>query len=199
MAIVITSLAKPENVVATLQAGGTLLANQTYYLVVTAINVNQPSYYIGKTGVKSAPSTEISFTTDSTNRSVNVTWDAVTGAAAYNVYISTTSSYFFYINGGGKYGGGTTTTTNSYTITTPPNYGVMDTLGISLPGNISGWLGTIRVDISGNETLQSIYDAIVAAGFGDYVYKDSSIFAIKGTAFETDEIKVQRLEVQRSL
>jgi len=57
----------------------------------------------------------------------------------------------------------------------------MDTLGISLPGNISGWLGTIRVDISGNETLQSIYDAIVAAGFGDYVYKDSSIFAIKGT------------------
>jgi len=83
MAITITSLAKPENVVATLQAGGTLLANQTYYLVVTAINVNQPSYNIGKTGVKSAPSTEISFTTDSTNRSVNVTWDAVTGNTYY--------------------------------------------------------------------------------------------------------------------
>jgi hypothetical protein len=191
MAITITSLTAPTNVVATLTPGGTLDANTTYYVVVCAKNENTAGYYITKTCAQSDASVEISFTTDTVNRSATITWDAVTGAVTYNVYGSKVSGYYYY-NTNAVYRSGrfatslaaNTTTTNSYNILANPTQYPFDTTGstTNLNFGVSKYKGIISVAISGTETLSSIYNQIVTAGFGDYVYYDGyNNFLIKGT------------------
>ena len=190
MAITINSIAAPTNLTATLTAGGSLLPNTTYYVVVCAKNENTVGYYTTKSGVFSDASIEISFTTTTTELSAIINWVAVIGALAYNVYLSRTSGVYVANNdNSGRLAAGNgvnSCTINTYTITSHPTVTgqalyVMDTIGTSnLPFNISKNLGTINVQITGNETLLSIYNAIVAAGFGNYVYFDGTSFLIKG-------------------
>jgi hypothetical protein len=90
MAVTITKIDKITNVAATLQTGGSLLPNTTYYVRVTGRNQNFNLYCFAGY-LTTPPSDEISFTTTETERSVALTWDGITsvyGAAAvrYNVY-----------------------------------------------------------------------------------------------------------------
>jgi hypothetical protein len=93
MAKVIT-FTKPTNAITdlsgSLSAGGTLAPNTTYYYVVLVLG-NGASAISHYYGTLSGISNEFSITTDSTNRTVNLTWSAITGASRYLVFRRTTS------------------------------------------------------------------------------------------------------------
>jgi hypothetical protein len=92
-------------------SGGSLAATTTYFYKVTAIDSN---------GGETVASTESSRATTGTNKTIPVTWTAVTGASGYKVYRSTTTGTEVYL---------TTVLTNSFTdagtitagSTTPPS------------------------------------------------------------------------------
>ncbi len=83
--IVINRLSAPTSPSATPVTGGTL-AVSTYYYKVTAVNNN------GET----LGSTEVSCTTDATNKSCQISWTAVTGAVSYKVYGRATGAQTMY-------------------------------------------------------------------------------------------------------
>lgn len=92
----------PTNVVATPGSSGSI-ADGTYYVEVSAKNA------AGET----LPSSEVSAAVSAGGTgSIGVSWDAVTGASSYNVYVSATS---------GSEVLSTTTSSTSYTITTIPS------------------------------------------------------------------------------
>lgn len=187
MAITVTGpLATPTNVVATPTAGGSLAASTTYYIRIVA-KTGDVFYTIPFRD--SPPSTEVSFVTTSTNKQCSVTWDSVTGATKYDVYMSTTS---------GSYSGQkllhsandhspSTSSTNSYTIT-GAEYSVNSvapfTSTQTFPFSITKE-GTIQVNFDGTVTLTDIYNAIVAAGYSNYVFWDGGVFAINGAFYLT--------------
>lgn len=192
MAVTITPpLATPSNVVATLQDGGTLLANTTYYVRVTARSIDSYAWTASPGNpvtVSSSPSVEISFTTDTVKKSALITWNAISGAAGKIVYISTISGN--YIGANHKCGIYNSTcsvsTPNQYLISAMPTnaYG-MDAFSSFLstdflPQKIDKELGNISINLTGTNTLQTIYDAIVAQGFGAYAYYDGKTFVCKG-------------------
>jgi hypothetical protein len=187
MAVTITPpLTTPINVTATLQAGGSLSENTTYYVRVTARNGNTYVWHgNGSRGICSLPSVEISFTTTDVNKSAKIDWTAVTGAYAYNVYCSPTSGDY-YMKKCGAGVAANTCTTNTYTITSISAIGnPNDSFAIPatdyIPGGISKELANIWVDISGNtETLTTIKAAIDAAGYSGYCYYDGKMFVLKG-------------------
>ncbi len=82
---------------ASITAGGNLTASTTYYYKITAID---------GTGGESAASTETSVATDTTLKTIDVSWSAVSGAVAYKVYRSTATGTEVYL---------TTVQTNSFT------------------------------------------------------------------------------------
>jgi len=86
MAVSVTSLSAPTNVIATTISGGSLTANTTYYYKIVAVYSQAP--YLGLYGARiiSLSSAEVSVTTDSTNKQVSFTWDAVSGATGYEIY-----------------------------------------------------------------------------------------------------------------
>lgn len=185
MAVTITSLGlAPVLDAAVLVAGGTLAANTTYYVVVVAKNANV-SYAVNQATLYTAPSNEISFTTDTINKSASLTWSSVVGATYYEVFITTVSgnyqtNYYTVCNS-------STVNTTSYTITgiingvyhasllTSPYSGLQ-----SLPLGLNKNSPLIKINISGNETLQSIYNALVVGGYAGNVYYDGLNFAIHG-------------------
>jgi hypothetical protein len=188
MALTVTlPIASPTNLQATLQAGGSLAANTTYYYIVIAYD--QTSYTPSGVFCYHSPiSIEGTFTTDTTNRSVKINWDNVTGATRYQILLTTISGN--YTNSGG-YGtaaenvGSITSGVTGYTITSlSSEIYVFHTCQIvnTLPGNLNKNLGLIKVDFAtaGNITLDQVYDAIVAQGFGDYVVYDGYNFILKG-------------------
>ena len=90
--ITITPPLNATTVTPTLELGGSLEPNTTYYYRVVALK----SGYGGYTGLYSAslwgiPSEEVSITTDDTHKSVSFTWTAVTGTTGYVVYRTTVS------------------------------------------------------------------------------------------------------------
>lgn len=89
--------AAPQNFAATSSAGGSLSVT-TYYYKVTETTTG-----LGESG----PSLEVSIATTSSNKTVNLTWDAVANAATYSVYRATTSGGEVLLVSG--------LTTNSYT------------------------------------------------------------------------------------
>ena len=136
MAVTVTKLDAPSNVQASLQEGGSLSPNTTYYVVVTCKNFAGGSYYSPPVdgALLSDQSEEISFTTTDTQKSAVITWTRPTGSTYYNVYITKVSGDYAdlkagynYLAAGHRCGrlGNTTTdetrdtvyNTNTYTIT----------------------------------------------------------------------------------
>jgi len=90
MAISITKIdvATPTNPSATSQAGGSLDAGITYYYRIIALRA------YNNTLITSTPSTEVSATTDATNKSILLSWDTVTDAWGYIMQRTTTSGSY---------------------------------------------------------------------------------------------------------
>lgn len=85
----------PTNLAGSLVAGGTLAANTTYYYRVIAVVYN--STYIPHFRGKSLASEEITITTDSVNKSVELTWNAVPGAqGGFKIYRAEVSEGYPY-------------------------------------------------------------------------------------------------------
>lgn len=86
MAKVITysTLTAPINVTAAVASGGSLVAGSTYYYCVIAVFYNAAAYTT-ENG-RSLCSIEVNATTDTVNKTINLTWDAVPGAGGYRVY-----------------------------------------------------------------------------------------------------------------
>lgn len=176
-------------VTATLIAGGTLLANTTYYVRITTRTLN--SYYWYNGNRTSVPSVQISFTTDAVNRSARIDWTPITGVAGYIIYCSEISNNYY----SKKCGAAASltvagTSVSTYTITAPATATSMDSFSAfpvttNLPYGFSKDLGSITVSFDGTTTLQNIYDAIVASGHGSYVYWDGTAFWLKGGLYCT--------------
>lgn len=82
----LNSLPAPANfVVSSVSAGGTLAANTTYYYKIIAIYATTSSVR-ATDPIRSAPSQEISGTTDTTNKTINLSWTAVSGATGYMIW-----------------------------------------------------------------------------------------------------------------
>ncbi len=90
MTVSITApLAAPANPAAALNAGGSLTVAITYYYRITALKSGLSSASItGPYGAElwGLPCTEVSATPTSGNQTIDLTWDAVTGATGYEVY-----------------------------------------------------------------------------------------------------------------
>lgn len=179
----------PTNLQATLLDGGSLAANTTYYYIVIAYD---QTYYSPRDSdifsYHSPISTEASFTTTTTKKSVLINWDNSTGATRYQILLTTVSGD--YTNSGG-YGtasenvGSISDGVAGYTITAlSSEVYVIHSIQLvnSFVGDISRTLGILKIDFTGTAThdLQDVYDAIVSAGFSDYVNYDESRFVFKG-------------------
>lgn len=175
---------------------GPLVADTTYYYRICVQNYGSEASRFPST-YKSGWSVEGSFTTTATHRAVRFDWVAVSvpsgkGNPAYSIAYTTVSGD--YVVAGRRIGN-----SGSCTVTNPPivdgktgysyNYGTSYDfcrnfwLGTTTPkpGGLSREQGSILVDVSGNETLESIYAAIVAAGLGAYVWFDGSTFILDGS------------------
>ena len=190
MAVTILKLDPPTNVIATLQSGGTLLPNTTYYVRVTARTKNT---YYWLNNITSSPSSEISFTTDDVNRSALITWTNPTpptehSVLGFAVYSSTISNSYYKKRHGVV--NNTTCTINSYLIASPAVTTGLDSFSTfpssyNLPGNLNKELGNVTVNITGTNTLQTIYNAFITQGFSDYIFYDKVNFYCKGGLYIT--------------
>ncbi len=173
-----TALDTPVNVSATLQDGGSLSADTTYYVRICAANYSGVPTSGGDNILRSEPSTEINFTTTATKKTVDLSWDAVTDATYYNVYISTTSDS--YVNKSATRRNSVATNSLTYDGSTSPyfhndwfvykNNAVPGNFGEAGMGKLtlSGSLGTI--------TPQDLADEISSG----YVYWDGHSFIVAG-------------------
>ncbi len=169
MAVTITKLDAPTNVQATLQEGGTLLPNTTYYVVVTArgnwINTYQPPT---DNKLISEASEEISFTTTDSKKSAVITWTRPDGGYYFNVYMTKASGEYSETTNGSNIKGGhrcgrignnvtdegrpTVQDTNTYTITVEGTLNtayVMDTIGYGALHDPQNPLFIIKMDLMG--------------------------------------------------
>ena len=194
MAITVTlPVSAPTGLSATLQAGGTLAASTTYYYVIA-------SYYdkyispgsSNRFGYHSEISAEDSFTTDSTNKSALINWTNCTehnaGTTRYQIFLTTTSGDYTdsrpFATSNYENVGTITDGTTGYTITGVSTWaGVYHSCQLTndFINNIDRDTGVIKIDLSGGTyTLQTIYNAIVSAGFSNYVFWDGYNFTLKG-------------------
>lgn len=80
MSVTLTQLDAPQNPVGSAVAGGNLDPSTTYYYKIIAFGTFNDLIY---SDIISAPSATVTVTTTSTNKSVELSWDAVTGATRY--------------------------------------------------------------------------------------------------------------------
>lgn len=169
-----TDLATPTTVTATAVSGGTLAVDQYYYKVIAVFSTSTSTntFYEGK----SLASSEVTATTDSTNKTVRLTWDAVSGAGGYKVYRATTSGvYLGFLNvailDSVVNSGGTCT---------------WDDTGYALAGNnafIDIAHGKITIDRTGTQAddtfgVEDLYNADVSGSWG-VIDKDGETYKIK--------------------
>lgn len=179
MSVAIYNTAKTRDVVATLQTGGSLDANTTYYVRIESYDGgkgsgNQP-YGIWDDRLpmlRGAVSDEISFTTTTTEKQVVLTWSlnsfTTTGnGSGYKIYVSKTSGVYTgncaiknYYDAG--------ITTNTYTLSVNPAYSTSGCNRLWIDGTL-GILGfqtdghNVMASLeSGTCTLQDIKDACIA-------------------------------------
>ena len=193
MAITITRpISAPTGLTATLQSGGSLAASTTYYFVVIAYSTKYQSAYAATRPYHSDISAEGSFTTDTTNKSAKITW---TNSAEhdsntrYEIFLTTTSGDYTSSKGyacTGESMGSITSGTTGYTVTAvgTATYACHSCQSKNaLVGGLSKDLGIIKVYIDGETNtaaLTAIYNAIVSAGFSNYVYWDGYRMVLKG-------------------
>lgn len=199
-----------ENISSTLQEGGSLDADTTYYYVVVAysndLNGMPTMYanYFSPSGTVvnffSPLSKEMNFTTNSTHKSALINWDSVSvttdsGLVYYQILLTKVSGDY---TSSGGYGTGYETVgsiTNNYYTVSSANSGTYAihtaNLKNTLPYNLNKSTGIIKINIEdgtlGSSGLygfrypfEAIYQAIVSAGYEDYVYWDGVHFALKG-------------------
>ena len=189
MAKVIT-FTKPTDAITdlsgSLSAGGTLAPNTTYYYVVlvlgngaTAINHNY--------GTLSGISNEFSITTDSTNRTVNLTWSAITGASRYLVFRRTTSGTHYLaswlssldVSTNSAIDDGSSAISGDSVLPLVPTTALLPmgiTPRIHGVGHLEYYGGTEADPI----TPQDIYNAAVADGWTDYCKWDGATLLVLG-------------------
>ena len=119
-AVKIVQFNKITGVTATLQDGGSLAADTTYYVRVVAVE-SDDTYTLNTVNAQGEPSDEISFTTTETQKQADINWDAVTGndiGAHYSYYvlISNVSGVYYNKKSNKNYTGLATDITTSYTI-----------------------------------------------------------------------------------
>jgi len=176
--------AAPQNLQASLAAGGTLLANTTYYVRVAAIDsmgAGRRDLDNQQLHVYSPYSAVASITTGATQRSIALTWDAVTKQAsatevdAYDVLATTdpaqfdaehaviscpqpgkSSPYYF-----------PSTYDHSYTLTAPPSLAFH---------RIPSGLPYIVWDGAGTATLPDLYAWLHSNGWGAFMTAHSTPF-----------------------
>jgi hypothetical protein len=191
------SIPATPSITATPQTGGSLVDGTTYYYKVFAAYNNQ---YIMDFKGMSVLSNEVSFTADSTNKSVKIDWSACIGASYYNVYRTTVSGDYttnncvkFYCESGPT-GVGTerypttnqTTFTDNGTKTTTTTYKYFP-MGLNTdkyPYHFEPFTyGIAGLKLTGGTsgdpiTFQDIYDQAVTDGFTDYCYWDGINFGL---------------------
>jgi len=206
------------NVSLSTESGGSLDANITYYYRVVA--VNQSDHLNEVTNVYSPASVEGSILTTDENKTITVSWDAVSGAGAYYVYRTTNSD---------NYSGETsrilnsnldssvatvypsTTSTSitddgSLTLYRPYSISVMPTSSPSING--LNYLDYHRglLEMSGGTsldpiTLDDIYSYFVSSvsNYQNYIYYDGYTFTLLGNFnFNIDSTEVH-FEVKNKL
>jgi len=166
-------LDKVVNISGTLQSGGSLDANTTYYIRIGAKEANTHSNHSPYR--QSPASDEYSITTTATEKSIQLSWDAVADAACYNVYFSTSpltlDSESMFLRWASANNATPTCTTNSVTIDGSQYVSnkPWDRWATFQVGHAALDAGVLTLEVSGTVTIGDIYDAIVAAGYSDYV------------------------------
>ena len=161
MSVVLTPpLNAPANPAANAVAGGNLVVGRTYYFKICARTHN--SYTMNAFYRRcSPPSVEVNATTDISNKTITVSWDAVTDANAYYVYVRWDAGNWKCIN---TLNPTTTGITYDFTTESSASANAADLFAYTgdTPLNISKDTGVGIAVISGAETLDNIYDMIVA-------------------------------------
>jgi hypothetical protein len=190
MSVTVYSLGQVVNVVATLKAGGSLAANTTYYVRVDPCRYSD--MYSGSDlrypAIWGLPSTEISFTTDASNKSIDLTWDALANASRYKVYMSTVSGNYYGANKAFYNYSTAGISATTLSITAIPASTVNELFNRSwlinptngLPGAVPIEGQRLGIKLTGTCTLQDIKDAVDAAGFADHCYHDNQVFVLRG-------------------
>jgi hypothetical protein len=190
MAVTVFSLGRVANVVATLKAGGSLAANTTYYVRVDPCRYSD--LYSGSDlrypAIWGLPSTEISFTTDTTNKSVDLSWDALANASRYKVYMSTVSGDYYGANKAFYNYSTAGISATTLSITAVPGSTVNAYFNRSwlikptngLPGGVIVEGQRLGIKLVGTCTLADIKTAVDAAGFADHCYHDNQVFVLRG-------------------
>ena len=200
MAKVIT-FTKPTNAITdlsgSLSAGGTLAPNTTYYYVVLVLGNGATEIY-NNYGTLSGISNEFSITTDSTNRTVNLTWSAITGASRYLVFRRTTSGTHYLssflsnlvVSTNSAIDNGSSSIYNPVLPLVPS--GQLLPMGITPRihgvGDLVYYGGTEADPI----TPQDIYNAAVADGWTDYCKWDGNTLLVLGN-FRPDSSNAAQL------
>lgn len=183
----ITSFSAPANPAASQGASGSGdLDDGTYYIVITALDAE----YFQNFTVTSPPSEEISVVCSqgNGNNSIDVSWDAVTDAVAYNVHVSTVSEDYAgskkvkrLSDGSYQYA---TVTTNSASITVKSyltGYSwEMVNWGTRTPGKLSKNIGYVKVNFWGTGTFEDLMSALETA-VPDNIWYDGRHMFFAGT------------------
>jgi hypothetical protein len=165
--ITLVTVASPTSgLAANLSSGGNLVSGTTYYYRVVAVRRYR------STNVLSLPSLEVSATCDATNKTITVSWDAVTNATHYIVQRTTTSGVY---TAGGRNSLHLNGLSSNYTFATT-QLQVIDDGVSSSKVEFNGYNCDHAVDYSTIEvnsdtgldtiTMQDIYLADLAAGWG---------------------------------
>lgn len=164
--------------------GGSLLASTTYYFRVVA---TPQASYAEIADNHSAASVEGTFTTDTIQKQVAITWGAITGANGYWVYLTTTPGVYSLLRKVGTLGG-YSTATNSITLDGSQSMTSPEQLFASsqtMPGTLDKEAGKILISFTGATTLLDIYNAIIAAGYTGNCSYDGGTFILIGSIYIT--------------